>query len=51
MAKSLFNELAIKRLCLGSLVQLTSKQGLRQAHEKAVKPKREIRNHSANPKE
>ena len=49
--QSLFNELAIKRLCLGSLVQLTSKQGLRQAHENAVKPKREIRNHSANPKE
>jgi hypothetical protein len=51
MTKSLFNELAIKWLCLGSLVQLTSKQGLRQAHENTVKPKREIGNHSENPKE
>jgi len=32
-------------------VQLASKQWLRQAHENAVKPKREIRNHSADPKE
>ena len=49
MAKALFNELAIKRLCLRPLVQLASKQGLCQAHEHAVKPKRETRNHSMRP--